>query len=262
MTVVNQYSVLGRSGLRVSPFCLGAMTFGASNQWSAKAWGTDEDSARAIFNYYVDAGGNFVDTAITYMEGQSETLVGKFIRERDLRDRIVIGTKSAPSTDANNPNAHGNGAKNIRTAVETSLRRLGTDYIDLYWTHFWDTVTPAEDVVDTLDRLVASGKILHYGLSNVPAWYFAHAHTLAVARAKARPIALQMEYSLVSRHIEREHVAATQELGAGICTWSPLGSGFLSGKYKTIGESNESAGRLDTMAQSRTNGESRRRRWR
>lgn len=246
---LQRYNTLGRSGLRVSPFCLGAMTFGAPTQWSAKSWGTDEETARAIFNAYVDAGGNFVDTAITYMEGQSESLLGTFINERHLRDRMVIGTKFTPSTDPTNPNAQGNGAKNIRTSVETSLRRLKTDYIDLYWMHFWDTVTPAADVVATLDGLVRAGKILHYGFSNVPAWFMTQAHLVAQAHGLARPIALQMEYSLVSRHIEREHVPATQELGLGVCTWSPLASGFLSGKYKSIGK-HGSMGRLDTMADS------------
>jgi aryl-alcohol dehydrogenase-like predicted oxidoreductase len=258
----NRYNVLGRSGLRVSPFCLGAMTFGSSSQFNASAWGTDEESARQIFGHYVDAGGNFIDTAVTYMTGQSETLVGRFVRERGLRDKVVIGTKFTPSTDGTNPNASGNGRKNIRSAVETSLRRLGTDYIDLYWMHFWDTVTPAEEVVDTLDGLVRAGKILHYGLSNVPAWYLAQAHTLASLGGKERPVALQMEYSLVSRSIEREHLPATQELGVGICTWSPLGSGFLSGKYSSIGNNGaQPAGRLDSMAGSPLFDRDRERNW-
>jgi aryl-alcohol dehydrogenase-like predicted oxidoreductase len=258
---MNSYGVLGRSGLRVSPYCLGAMTFGASSQWSAKPWGTDEDTARAIFNHYVDAGGNFVDTAVTYMAGQSETLLGTFIRERALRDRVVIGTKFTPSTESANPNAHGNGAKNIRSSVELSLRRLETDYIDLYWMHFWDTVTPAEDLVATMNGLVRAGKILHYGFSNVPAWFLAQASTIAHLQGQARPVALQMEYSLVSRHIEREHLPATQELGVGVCTWSPLGSGFLSGKYKTIG-GDSAVGRLDTMAQSPLFDRDKERNWR
>lgn len=257
------YDVLGRSGLRVSPFCLGTMTFGTSSKWESGAWGTDEDSARKIFDYYVDAGGNFVDTAVNYMQGQSEALVGRFMRERRLRDKIVIGTKFTASTDAANPNAYGNGAKNIRGAIEASLRRLGTDYIDLYWMHFWDTVTPVEDVVDTLDNLVKSGKILHYGYSNVPAWYLARAHTLAELRGKARPVALQLEYSLVSRHIEREHIPAAQELGMGLCTWSPLASGFLSGKYRNIGEgAGAPAGRLDQMAGSPLFDRDKERNWR
>jgi len=245
----NQYNLLGRSGLRVSPFCLGAMTFGQAHQWNANQWGTDEASSRDIFNHYVDAGGNFIDTAIGYTMGQSETLVGKFISERGLRDKIVIGTKFGPNIAVDNPNTGGNGRKNIHFAVDTSLRRLNTDYIDLYWMHFWDTVTPVEEVVDTFDGLVRAGKILHYGFSNVPAWYLARAHTLAELSGKARPISLQMEYSLVSRYIEREHIPATQELGLGVCTWSPLGSGFLSGKYKTIGAAGAApAGRLDATA--------------
>src|SRR5690606_2482573 len=133
-----------------------------------------------------------------------------------------------------NPNAGGNGRKNILRSIDMSLRRLNTSYIDLYWMHFWDTTTPAEEVVDTFDSLIRAGKILHYGFSNVPAWYMARAHTLAKKDGKERPIALQMEYSLVARDIEREHPPATQELGMGICAWSPLGSGFLSGKYKSL----------------------------
>ncbi|WP_040829880.1 aldo/keto reductase [Nocardia jiangxiensis] len=266
----NRYSLLGRSGLRVSPFCLGAMTFGSTNKFNAGAWGTDEETARKLFDLYVDAGGNFVDTAVTYMTGQSEELVGAFIRDRGLRDRIVIGTKFTPSTDEHNPNASGNGRKNIHSAVETSLRRLGADYIDLYWMHFWDMVTPADEVVGTLDGLVKSGKILHYGLSNVPAWYLAQAHAIATRSGKERPIALQMEYSLVSRYIEREHIPATQELGVGVCTWSPLGSGFLSGKYKSLdtartadhGTEEVSKGRLDTMSGSPLFDRNKERNWR
>jgi len=249
--ISNIYSVLGKSGLRVSPFCLGAMTFGQAHQWNANQWGADEASSREIFDYYVESGGNFIDTAIGYTMGQSETLVGKFIRERGIRDKIVIGTKFGPNIDMTNPNTGGNGRKNIRFAVDTSLKRLGTDYIDLYWLHFWDTVTPPEEVVDSFDALVRAGKILHYGLSNVPAWWMTRAHCYAQASGKERPIALQMEYSLVSRSIEREHRPACQDLGMGICTWSPLGSGFLSGKYRSIGVDEgkaESVGRLDSTA--------------
>jgi aryl-alcohol dehydrogenase-like predicted oxidoreductase len=227
------------------------MTFGQAHQWSTNQWGTDAETSRDIFNHYVDCGGNFIDTAIGYTKGESETLVGKFVRERGLRDKIVIGTKFGPNVDPDNPNTGGNGRKSIHFAVETSLRRLDTDYIDIYWLHFWDTVTPVEEVVDTFDGLVRAGKILHYGFSNVPAWYLARAQTLAEAGGKERAIALQMEYSLVSRYIEREHLRASQEMGLGVCPWSPLGSGFLSGKYKTIGRAGTDrapAGRLDKTA--------------
>src|SRR5919198_863486 len=209
---LNEYITLGRSGLRVSPLCLGTMTFGT--EWG---WGADESASRSIFNRYVEGGGNFFDTADAYTGGKSEELLGKFIADRKLRDRAVIATKFTFNTDPGNPNAGGNGRKNIYRALEGSLRRLNTDYIDLYWLHAWDTVTPVEEVVATLNDLVREGKIRHYGFSDTPAWY--------VAR----------EYSLVERNIEREHIPVAQELGLGICPWSPLASGFLTGKYKRQG---------------------------
>jgi len=261
----DRYNILGRSGLRVSPFCLGAMTFGQAHQWNANQWGTGEESSRAIFNHYVDVGGNFIDTAIGYTMGNSETLVGKFVRERNLRDKVVIGTKFGPNIDATNPNTGGNGRKNIRFAVETSMKRLNMDYIDLYWMHFWDCITPPEEVVDSFDSLVRAGKILYYGFSNVPAWWMTRAYSYAEANGLDRPISLQMEYSLVSRSIEREHRPACQELGMGICTWSPLGSGFLSGKYKSIGtgeDKAEAVGRLDATAGSPLFDRDKERNWR
>jgi aryl-alcohol dehydrogenase-like predicted oxidoreductase len=229
-TSMKEYVTLGRSGLRVSPLCLGTMTFGT--EWG---WGTEEDVSRAIFNRYIEAGGNFLDTADGYTGGKSEEMLGKFIGERRLRDRVVVATKFTFNTDPGNPNAGGNGRKNIYRALEGSLRRLQTDYIDLYWLHAWDTVTPVEEVVSTLIDLVREGKIRHFGFSDVPAWYAARALTIAEKEGKERPIALQMEYSLVERNIEREHVPAAQELGIAICPWSPLASGFLTGKYKREG---------------------------
>lgn len=224
---LNDYITLGRSGLRVSPLCLGTMTFGT--EWG---WGAEESVSRSLFDHYIEAGGNFIDTADGYTGGKSEEMLGKFISERGLRDRIVLATKFTFNTDSANVNAGGNGRKNIHRALEASLRRLQTGYIDLYWLHAWDTVTPVEEVVSTLSDLVRQGKILHYGFSDTPAWYVARAYTLAEKEAKERLIALQLEYSLVERNIEREHVPAAQEFGLGICPWSPLASGFLSGKYR------------------------------
>jgi aryl-alcohol dehydrogenase-like predicted oxidoreductase len=224
---LNNYITLGRSGLRVSPLCLGTMTFGT--EWG---WGTAEDISRQVFNRYADAGGNFFDTADGYTNGKSEELLGKFIRERGLRDRAVVATKFTFNNDPNNPNGGGNGRKNIYRSLEGSLRRLQTDYVDLYWLHAWDLVTPIEEVVSTFNDLVRAGKIRHYGFSDVPAWYLSRAWTLAEKEGKERLIALQLEYSLVERNIEREHVPAAQELGLAICPWSPLASGFLAGKYK------------------------------
>src|SRR5215831_15787217 len=189
---LNEYTTLGRSGLRVSPLCLGTMTFGT--EWG---WGTEENVARSVFDGYIDAGGNFVDTADGYTGGKSEEQVGKFIADRHLRDRIVLATKFTFNTDPGNPNAGGNGRKNVYRALEGSLRRLGTEYIDLYWLHAWDTLTPVEEVLDTLTDLVRQGRIRHFGFSDVPAWYAARGQTLAEQQGKDRIIALQLEYSLV-----------------------------------------------------------------
>jgi len=236
---LNEYSTLGRSGLRVSPLCLGTMTFGT--EWG---WGAEESVSRSLFDRYIEQGGNFIDTADGYTGGKSEEMVGKFIADRGLRDRVVLATKFTFNAEAGNPNAGGNGRKNIYRALHGSLRRLKTDYIDLYWLHAWDTVTPVEEVVSTLNDLVREGKIRHYGFSDTPAWYVARAYTLAEKEGKDRLIALQLEYSLVERNIEREHIPAAQELGLGICPWSPLASGFLTGKYKRQGNDGQGDGRL------------------
>ncbi len=242
---LNEYVTLGRSGLRVSPLCLGTMTFGT--EWG---WGAEEEVARSLFDRYTEAGGNFIDTADGYTGGKSEEMVGRFISERKLRDRVVLATRFTFNAEPGNPNAGGNGRKNIYRALEGSLRRLQTDYIDLYWLHAWDTVTPVEEVISTLNDLVREGKIRHYGFSDTPAWYVARAQTLAETQGKERLIALQLEYSLVERNIEREHIPAAQELGIGICPWSPLASGFLTGKYKRDGSSRGGDGRLEKVKES------------
>ncbi|HLG96850.1 MAG TPA: aldo/keto reductase [Bryobacteraceae bacterium] len=237
---MNTYTTLGRSGLRVSPLCLGTMTFGT--EWG---WGSEEDAARTIFNRYVDAGGNFIDTADMYTLGKSEEMVGKFVAERALRDQLVVATKFTFNAARGNPNAGGNGRKNIYRALEGSLRRLKTDYIDLYWLHAWDTITPVEEVVSTLNDLVRRGSIRYYGFSDTPAWYIARAQTIAEKEGKERITALQLEYSLVERNIEREHIPVAQELGIGLCPWSPLGGGLLTGKYRRDGDSGTGDGRLE-----------------
>ncbi|MGH9436058.1 MAG: aldo/keto reductase [Terriglobia bacterium] len=239
---INDYVTLGRSGLKVSPLCLGTMTFGT--EWG---WGMEESTSRAVFDRYVDGGGNFVDTADGYTNGKSEELVGKFVADHKLRDRVVLATKFTFNGDPGNPNAGGNGRKNIYRALEGSLRRLKTDYIDLYWLHAWDTLTPVEEVTATFNDLVREGKIRYYGFSDTPAWYIARAQTLAEKEGKERLIALQLEYSLLERNIEREHIPAAQELGIGICPWSPLAGGFLAGKYKREGNSGKGEGRLEKL---------------
>lgn len=243
---VDTYYTLGRSGLRVSRLALGTMTFGT--EWG---WGADEDTARQLFNTYIDAGGNFIDTADLYTNGTSEAWIGKFVAERELRDRVVIATKFSYNAQPGNPNAGGNGRKNILRAVEGSLKRLQTDYIDLYILHTWDQITPAEEVMRTLDDLVRSGKVRHVGLSDTPAWYAARAQTLAEWRGYEPLSTLQLEYSLVERNIEREFVPLGLELGMGIMVWSPLASGLLSGKYKPSEGSVSGEGRLDTLRDSK-----------
>ena len=227
------YYTLGRSGLRVSRLALGTMTFGTES-----GWGCGRESSLALFDRYLEAGGNFIDTADVYTKGTSETWLGEFIAERGVRDRVVLATKFTHNVDkpvANtgaNPNAAGNGRKNIIRALEASLKRLKTDYIDLYFLHTWDRLTPVEEVLRTLDDLVRQGKIRHAGLSDIPAWYASRAQTMAELRGWEAPCALQLEYSLVARGIEYEFPSLCQDAGMGVMVWSPLGSGLLSGKYR------------------------------
>lgn len=236
---LDRYYTLGRSGLRVSRLALGTMTFG--DDWG---WGMAEDTARAMFDRYLAAGGNFIDTADLYTDGSSETMLGKFIEQSGVRDRVVLTTKFSYNAEPGNPNAGGNGRKNILRAVDGSLRRLRTDYIDLYLLHTWDRLTPAEEVVRTLDDLVRAGKIRYAGLSDVPAWYAARAQTFAEAHALTTLVNLQLEYSLAERHIEHEYVPLGEQLGMGITAWSPLAMGLLSGKYRPSEGGGSGDGRL------------------
>ena len=237
---LTHYRTLGRSGLVVSPAAHGTMTFANA------AWGSPNDVSQSVFNAYVDAGGNFIDTADVYAGGQSEQLVGDLVAARKLRDTLVIATKCGFNAQAGNPHASGNGRKNIHRALEGSLRRLQTDYVDMLWMHVYDSVTPVEEVLQTMGDLVRAGKIRYFGFSDLPAWYAVKAVTLAAAHHVPGPIALQLEYSLTERSIEREHVPAARECGLGIMPWSPLAGGFLSGKYKTdaLSESAPRQGRL------------------
>jgi aryl-alcohol dehydrogenase-like predicted oxidoreductase len=235
---LSQYVLLGQTGLRVSPLALGTMTFGN------EGWGADEDASRQMFRRYVEAGGNFVDTANVYAQGRSEELLGAFVEESGWRDQLVLATKFTNPLRTGDPNAGGNGRKNIISSLDGSLRRLRTDYVDLYWLHAWDTFTPVEEVMSTFDALVRSGKVRAVGLSDVPAWYAAKAQTLARARGWEPIAALQMEYSLIERSIEREHVPAALDLGMGVTPWSPLASGFLTGKYTRSPEGAAGEGRV------------------
>jgi len=221
------YSLLGRSGLRVSPICLGAMTFGTD--WG---WGAPRDTVFAMLDRYVAAGGNFVDTADIYTNGASETLIGEWFRERQNRDAIVLATKYTLGSRPGDPNSGGNARRALRTSLERSLKRLGTDYVDLFWMHAWDTLTPVEEVVRAMDEVVAAGLVRYVGLSDTPAWYAARAWTLADERDREKICALQLEYSLVERNIEREHVPLALELGLAVTPWSPLGRGMLTGMFQ------------------------------
>ncbi|MFC3127467.1 aldo/keto reductase [Pseudoroseomonas globiformis] len=218
------YHPLGRSGLLVSPLALGTMTFGTTR------WGADEAGSRAIFERYVELGGNFVDTADVYSSGRSEEMVGRFVAEHGARDRMVIATKSGFAT-GQGFHQGGNGARHLHAAVERSLRRLGTDFIDLYWIHIWDGVTPAEELLQTMAALIQAGKIRYWGISNAPAWYAAQLATLAWVRGLPSPIGLQYFYSLVERGVESEHVQLARAFGMGLVPWSPLAYGLLTGKY-------------------------------
>jgi len=221
---LHDYRTLGRSGLAVSPLGLGTMTFGTAR------WGSDDGVSRAVFDAYVGAGGNFIDTADVYAGGRSEEMLGAFIAEGKLRDQLVLATKAGFAA-GQGPHAGGNGAKHLRAALDGSLKRLRTDYIDLYWVHVWDGVTPAEELLETMSALVRAGKIRYWGMSNAPAWYIAKLATLAQVRGLPGPIALQFFYSLVNRDIEDEYVPLAAEFGMGIVPWSPLAFGFLTGKY-------------------------------
>ncbi len=223
-TSLDTYCLLGRSGLRVSPLALGTMTFGT--EWG---WGADERDARRIFDTYVARGGNFIDTANAYTGGTAEKYVGAFAENR--RDRLVIATKYTATMEPTNPNSGGNHRKSLVRAVEASLRRLRTDYIDLLFLHAWDETTPIDELARAFDDLVRSGKVLHMAMSNVPAWQTARLQSYAELRGTPPIVALQIEYNLIERTGEREMIPMAKELGMAVMPWSPLASGVLTGKY-------------------------------
>ncbi len=224
---LDHYVTLGRSGLRVSPLCLGAMTFGAD-----LGWGTPVKESEKIIDRYLELGGNFIDTANFYTKSHSEKIIGDHIgRDKDKRDRLVIATKFSGNLYPGDPNGGGSGRKSVIAACEQSLRRLQTDYIDLYWLHNWDVHTPIEETMAALEDLVRSGKVRYIGVSDTPAWKIAEATVTARFRGWSAFIGLQIEYSLLERTVEQELMPMAKELGLGVTPWSPLKSGLLSGKY-------------------------------
>jgi aryl-alcohol dehydrogenase-like predicted oxidoreductase len=228
-----RYRKFGQTGLFVSELCLGTMTFG--EDWG---WGASPEESRKVYDTFLEAGGNFIDTANVYTNGTSERLLGEFMHGQ--RERIVLATKytnAAPGTD---PNAAGNQRKSMVQALEASLKRLKTDYVDLYWLHIWDQMTPIEEVMRAFDDLVRQGKIPYAGVSDIPAWVVAKANTLADLRGWTPFVGLQVEYSLIERTTERELLPMAAGLGLGVTAWSPLARGVLTGKQLEAGGAKDS----------------------
>jgi len=224
---LDHYVTLGRSGLRVSPLCLGTMTFGED-----LGWGCSVEESQQIMDRYIELGGNFLDTANFYTKSHAEKIIGDHIGQHPARrDRLVIATKFSGNLYLGDPNGGGSGRKSVIAACENSLRRLRTDYIDLYWLHNWDVHTPIEETMAALEDLVRAGKVRYLGVSDTPAWKVAEANVTARFRGWSAFVGLQIEYSLLERTVEQELVPMALELGLGITPWSPLKSGVLSGKY-------------------------------
>lgn len=221
--------MLGRSGLAVSELCLGTMTFGNTT--------SEEDSIRMV-RQFIDQGGNFLDTANVYVSGRSEEIVGKAIK--DIRSEVVLATKVRMKT-SDHPNGAGVSRKHIMQSVEESLRRLQTDYIDLYQVHVWDHLTPIEETLRALDDLVTSGKVRYIGCSNFFAWHLMKSLACSDANRYVRFVSLQPQYSLVSREMDREMMSLCLEENVGVIPWAPLGGGFLTGRY---GREQPTSGRL------------------
>jgi aryl-alcohol dehydrogenase-like predicted oxidoreductase len=230
-----RYRLLGNSGLRVSEASLGTMTFGED-------WGSGKDESRKVYEAFREAGGNFIGTANVYTNGTSESFLGEFMEGH--RKSVVLATKYTNAMPGADPNAAGNHRKSMMQSIEGSLKRLRTDYIDLYWVHIWDQITPVEEVMRGLDDLVRQGKVLYVGISDAPAWWVAQANTLADLRGWSPFIGLQIEYSLIERTVERELIPMAQALNVGVVAWSPLSGGILTGKYHGNGSSE--AGRMNS----------------
>jgi aryl-alcohol dehydrogenase-like predicted oxidoreductase len=223
-----RYKLLGKSGLRVSELCLGTMTFG--EEWG---WGASQQESRKVFDAFVEAGGNFIDTANGYTDGSSEKIVGEFIASE--RERFVVATKYSFPVRMNdrqgNPNGSGNHRKSMMESLEGSLKRLNTDYIDLFWLHAWDYMTPIEEIMRAFDDMVRQGKVLYIGISDAPAWIVSQANTLAQCYGWTPFVALQVEYNLIQRTPERDLLPMAKAFDLAVTPWSPLGGGVLTGKY-------------------------------
>ncbi len=247
LTQLNHYRLLGNSGLRISPLCLGTMTFGPD--WG---WGSDFDTSQRILETYAERGGNFIDTADYYTNGSSETFLGQMLQGK--RDRFVLATKYSLNTDPTNPNAGGNHRRNMVRAVEASLKRLQTDWIDLYWLHAWDYRNSIEEVLRALDDLVSQGKILHVGLSDTPAWIVSEGQSIANMRGWTSVSAIQIHYNLVERTPEADLIPMARHHGITPIAWSPLAGGVLTGKYSRedleASESQEEGSGRKSMAKS------------
>jgi aryl-alcohol dehydrogenase-like predicted oxidoreductase len=240
---LTDYITLGRSGLRVSPLCLGTMTFGEE-----VGWGSDTQASAAVLDHYFERGGNFIDTANVYTHGHSEAIIGDYLARSGRRERAVIATKFFSNLYYRDPNGGGAGRKSLLHACHESLRRLRTDYIDLYWQHFWDPNTPIEETLRALDDLVRAGKVRYIGLSDTPAWKVAQAQTLAQLRGWSPLVAIQLEYSLIERSHEADTLPMCEELGLALAAWSPLKSGLLSGKHTRASAAQGKPDRGDFLA--------------
>lgn len=218
------YKLLGKSGLRVSELALGTMTFG--EEWG---WGVNKEESKKVFDRYSNEDGNFIDTANRYTEGTSEKYVGEFIASD--REHYIVATKYSLFTRRDDPNFSGNHRKNMMQALDASLKRLKTDYIDLYWLHTWDYTTPEEEILRALDDMVRAGKILYIGISDTPAWIISRMNTIAELRGWTQFVGLQIKYSLIDRTVERELLPMARKLDIAVTPWAVLGGGILSGKY-------------------------------
>ena len=240
-----RYRLFGRSGLRVSEICLGTMSFG--QDWG---FGADEATSHRVLDTYAEQGGNFLDTANKYHNGQTEEYLGRWLQGR--RDRMVVATKYTLSMDHTDPNASGNHRKNLVRSIEGSLRRLQTDHIDLLWVHAWDDQTPWQETMRALDDVVRAGKVLYIGVSDTPAWVVSSCNVLAELRGWSPFIGLQIEYSLLQRTPERDLLPMAKHFGLSVLAWGPLGAGVLTGKY-TRGGDNDSLRTQGNENRGRTN---------